>query len=326
MNGVVGVLALDQHVRPADRPGVVVPVLPVEVRKCLAVVLAQVVLGDREHAARPARGVVDRLDLVARAEVRLGREQEADHQPDHLARREVLPGLLVRLLGADADELLEHVPHRHVVDALRREVDVRELLDDLVEQVPLVHARDVLVEPEALHDLEDVVREVPNVAAEVLRDVVRVVEQPREVEPRGVVERPPRGALELLATDVRAVAGVRSVGGEHRLLRLGEHAVEAPEHGEGEDDLAVLVALVGAAQQVADAPDEGRQLGMRPGVHALLASVIRRLEEYPRPRARSSRLRPYGRASPRGSGLGGVATLGTAPATAYSTISPYAPS
>ena len=65
------------------------------------------------------------------------------------------------------------VPHLHVVDALGREVDVRELLDDLVEQVPLVHARDVLVEPEALHDLEDVVREVPDVAAEVLGDVVR---------------------------------------------------------------------------------------------------------------------------------------------------------
>ena len=81
--------------------------------------------------------------------------------------------------------------------------------------------------------LEDVVREVPDVAAEVLRDVVRVVEQPREVEPRCVVERPPGGALELLATYVRAVAGVRSVGGEHRLLRLGEDAVEASEHGEG---------------------------------------------------------------------------------------------
>ena len=179
--------------------------------------------------------------------------------------------LLVRLLGADADELLEHVPHLHVVDAFGREVDVRELLDDLVEEVPLVHARDLLVEPEALHDLEDVVREVPDVAAEVLRDVVWVVEQPREVEPRGVVERPPGGALELLATDVRAVAGVRSVGGEHRLLRLGEHAVEAPEHGEGEDDLAVLVALVGPSEQVADAPDERRQLGVRPGVHVLLA-------------------------------------------------------
>ena len=76
----------------------------------------------------------------------------------------MLAGLLVRLLGADADELLEHVPHLHVVDALGREVDVGELLDDLVEQVPLVHARDVLIEPEALNDLPDVGREGVDVA------------------------------------------------------------------------------------------------------------------------------------------------------------------
>lgn len=37
-----------------------------------------------------------------------------------------------------------------------------------------------------------------------------------------------------------------------------EQAVEAPEHGEREDDLAVLVALAGATQEVADAPDKGR--------------------------------------------------------------------
>ena len=128
---VVGVLALDQHVRPADRPRVVVPILAVQVRPHLAVVLAQVVLGDREHSARPARRVVDRLDDVALPEVRLGREQEADHQPDHLAGREVLSGLLFGLLGADADELLEDVPHLHVVDTLRWEVDVGERLHDL---------------------------------------------------------------------------------------------------------------------------------------------------------------------------------------------------
>ena len=39
-----------------------------------------------------------------------GREQQVDHQLDHLARGEVLPGLLVRLLRADPDELLEDQP------------------------------------------------------------------------------------------------------------------------------------------------------------------------------------------------------------------------
>ena len=142
----------------------------------------------------------------------------------------MLPGLLVRLLGADSDELLEHVPHLHVVDALRREVYLRELLHDLVEQVALIHPRDVRIEPEALDDLEDVLREVADVAIEVLRDLVRVVEQPLEVEPRRVVEGPARGLLEQLPPHVRAVAGVPLVGGEHGLFGPGEHAVEAPQH------------------------------------------------------------------------------------------------
>ena len=118
---------------------------------------------------------------MALAEVRIRGEQEADHQPNHLARRKVFPCLLVSLLGADTDELLKHVSHLHVVDALQREVGASEALDDLVQQVPLVHARDMLVETEALHDLEDVVREVADVAPEVQRKLVRVVEQPLEV-------------------------------------------------------------------------------------------------------------------------------------------------
>ena len=93
---------------------------------------------------------------MALAKVRLRREQEAYHQPDHLARCEVFSHVLVRLLGTDADELLEHISHLHVVDARRREVDPGEALDDLIEQVSFVHARDMLVEPEALHDVKDV--------------------------------------------------------------------------------------------------------------------------------------------------------------------------
>ncbi len=96
---------------------------------------------------------------MAAAQVLLRREQKVDHQPDHLARREVLPGLLVRLLGADPDQLLEDVAHLHVVDPLGREIDRGECLDDLVEQVLLGHARDLLVEREPLHDVAHVRRE-----------------------------------------------------------------------------------------------------------------------------------------------------------------------
>src|SRR5207302_4914191 len=49
---------------------------------------------------------------------------------------------------------------------------------------------------------------------------------------------------------------------QHLLPRGSQQAVEAAEDGEGEDDLAVLVALVGTAEQVADVPDEAGELGV----------------------------------------------------------------
>ena len=64
---VVGVLALDQHVGLADGPGLVVPVLAEQVGIGVGVEVADVALGDREHAAGAAGRVVDGLDDVALA-------------------------------------------------------------------------------------------------------------------------------------------------------------------------------------------------------------------------------------------------------------------
>ena len=43
---------------------------------------------------------------------------------------------------------------------------------------------------------------------------------------------------------------------EHRLLGRLQHAVQAAQHGQRQDDLAVLGLLVVAPQQVGDRPDE----------------------------------------------------------------------
>ena len=218
--------------------------------------LAQVVLSGRQHSAGTARRVVDRLDDVSLAQVGLRRQQQIHHQPDHLAGREVLPSLLVGLLCTDPDELLEDVAHLHVVDPSQRQIEVCELLDDLEQQVAFVHTGDVLTEAEAFHDLAHVLREADDVGVEVLRELVRVVEQPLEVQRRRVVERPSRGVLKELPSHVVALCAVLSVCVEHRLFRVGENAVEAAQHRQRQDDLAVLVTLVRTTQQVADPPDE----------------------------------------------------------------------
>jgi hypothetical protein len=67
------------------------------------------------------------------------KEHEVRHQPNGVARRPVLAGLLVVLLVELADQFLEDRAHRVVVDAGRREVDVgvEELVDQRADGVGL---------------------------------------------------------------------------------------------------------------------------------------------------------------------------------------------
>ena len=117
-------------------------------------------LGDRQHAARARRRVVDGANHA-----RLGQrvvvldEQQVHHQADDLARREVLAGRLVRELGEPADQLLEDQPHLGVADRVGMQVDVRELLGDEVKQVRLREPVDLHGELEALEDVPDSRRE-----------------------------------------------------------------------------------------------------------------------------------------------------------------------
>ena len=176
---VIGVLALDEHVGLADGPGFVVPVLAEELRLGVGVEVADVLLGHGQHAAGAAGGVIDGFDDVAAGEVFLRREEEIDHELDHLARGEVFPGLLVGLFRADPDEFLEDVAHLDVVHARGREVDGGERLDDEVEQVFLGHPGDLRAEIEPLHDGADVGREAVDVAVEIGRELVGVIQQAR---------------------------------------------------------------------------------------------------------------------------------------------------
>ena len=127
---VVGALAfaLQQHVGLADGVGLGVDLLAVEQALDLLAALRgdrrERLLGDGEHAAGAAGAVVEQvgagLDLGLD-----GQEHEVRHQAHGVARRPVLARLLVVLLVELADQLLEDRAHRVVVDAGRREVDVR---------------------------------------------------------------------------------------------------------------------------------------------------------------------------------------------------------
>jgi hypothetical protein len=113
-----------------------------------------VLAGHAQHAAGAGGGVVERAHHAG-----LGQrlvvldEEQIDHEPDDLARREVLAGGLVGQLGELADQFLEDRAHLRVADHLGVQVDVGELLGDEVEQPGLGQLVDLGVKLEALEDV-----------------------------------------------------------------------------------------------------------------------------------------------------------------------------
>ena len=262
---VVHVLALDEHVGTAGGIRLVVQILPIEHRHGVAVEGADVFLGNGEHAAGSAGGVVDGLDDVALVEVMFGAEQEVDHEADDLARREMLSGLFVRLFGADQDKFLEDIAHLQIGDGLGGEIDLigGESLDHVEEEVFFVHLGDLHPEVEAFEDVPHVGGEGVYVAREVLGELIGVVEQFFEREGRCVVERNARDLVQLGRHNHLGFARQFFELGQNLVLCGLQHGVEPAEHGQRQNDLAVLVALIRPSEKVADAPDEIRDIFMR---------------------------------------------------------------
>ena len=178
---VVGIFAFDEHVGAADGPGLVVPVLAVQQWVGIAVEVADVFFGHRQHAARATGWVVDGFDNVAAAQVLLWCQQQIDHQFDDFARGEVLPGFFVGLLRPNPNQLLKHIAHLHgslvCGQAGKAQVEGGELLDDLEQQVLFGHFGDLFTKLEMVEDGPDVGRVAVDVAVEVGGEVAGVVQQ-----------------------------------------------------------------------------------------------------------------------------------------------------
>jgi hypothetical protein len=160
LDDVRRVLALEHHVRATDGVGLLVQLLPEDLEPRLRVELPEVVLGHGEHPAGPAGGVEERLDDPRFPEhLVVLDEEQVDHEPDHLARGEVLSGRLVRELRELPDELLVQVAHLHVRDDVRMQVDLRELRDDEVEQVRAFEPGDLGIEAELVDHVAGARRE-----------------------------------------------------------------------------------------------------------------------------------------------------------------------
>ncbi len=220
---------------------------------------ADVVFRHRQHAARARRRVVDGAhDVRLREGVGLRRQQDVDHQLDHVARGEVLSGRLVRRLRELADQLLEDVPHLLVRHRRRGEVDACELLRDEEEEVMLVELRDAVRHLVLVEDVLHVVGEAGHVVEQVRGEVLRVAQRAGEVEPRLVPEgvSVPRLVLEQRRAHGDAVRFRLLDRSKDGLLGRREHGIQPAQHGERKDDVAVLVRLEAPTEQIGDGPDE----------------------------------------------------------------------
>ena len=72
--------------------------------------------------------------------------------------------------------------------------------------------------------------------------------------------KPRPAALQEERLGGHALRGALRELGEHGVLGRLEHAVEPAQDGERQDDAAVLVGLVVAAEQVGDGPEEGGEV------------------------------------------------------------------
>ena len=274
--GVAAVLRLHEEVRLADREGLGVHLLAEEVNVGVGVhglgkdfavprfAGDDVLLGDREHAARAAARVVDAPHDALRAQaVLVPGQQQVHHQMDDVTGGEVLARVLVQRLVELPDEFLEDCAHRRVVHLVRVETHLRiaEPLDHQEQEPGLVELRDGVVEVEVLQHLAHVATEPGDVVAEVPGNAGGVGQELVEVVAGRVVERE-SGGLPEQGVEIVDLAAEPGLDLQHPRLGGGQHRVEPAQHGQRQDHVLVLAAFEGVADQVRHAPEEADDLAV----------------------------------------------------------------
>lgn len=168
----------------------------------------------------------------------------------------MLTGRLVRHFGKTTQQVLVDVAHLHIAYLVRAEADRAELVDDLEQQVVRVQRIDAREEIELLEHVQGVRREAAHIVVQIRSDVVRVGPQLVHRVPARVVERESRYRLQLeIGYVIRHAVGHR-IRRQDLLLRAGQHTIETTQNSERQDDVAILVLLVIATQQICHRPDK----------------------------------------------------------------------
>ena len=134
-NDVRDLFVLDHQVRAANGVRLRVVFLAKKLKVCAGIEAGLFVTNQLvrfgQHATGAAGGIVDIDDLAILVHKIVMGEQNADHQPDDFAWREVITGLFVGLFVETTNQVFEQIAHLDVRDAVRMEIDGRNFFDDL---------------------------------------------------------------------------------------------------------------------------------------------------------------------------------------------------
>lgn len=139
----------------------------------------EILLGDGEHAARPARGVIDGLcDVVAGKHGVIVMKEDVDHELDDFARGIVLPRVFIVRLRKSTDNLLKDVTHLEIGDHIGVQVRLwrGELLEHDIEYALVRHSGDMRVKFELRDNVAHVLGKAIQVGMKIRLDIIGVID------------------------------------------------------------------------------------------------------------------------------------------------------
>jgi hypothetical protein len=126
----------------------------------------------------------------------------------------------------------------------------------------------LLVEAEPFHNGPDIGRKGVDIAVEIRGKLVGVVQKAAQIELGEVVKGAFGDLMEAMADDRFRLGFQFPIFGQDLFFGGSQQAIEAPQDRERQNDFTVFVPFVGAAEEIADAPNKIGELGMDFNGHA----------------------------------------------------------
>ena len=241
---IVRVFTGDEEIGFADGEGLRIEFLSVQMEARVGGnVFVHPFLADGEHAAGAAARIEDGTDDAFAAQVVfIARKHQGNEEPHHIAGCIVFPARFVRHFRELTQQLFEHRTHGMVVNPVRMQIYFGELINQRIQFLVLEQFFNRFIQLKILDDLMHILREPVEVVREVHFQSVRVRLQPLQVVSRGIVEGQ-TGFLFDDRIDIVYFIFERFIQFNNFILMRFDEAIEAPQHHEGQDHIAVFMGF-----------------------------------------------------------------------------------